>query len=79
MFHKKGKNLKKKVTILRDEYGARLNANQEEQVHAIVMHFRQRMRDGTYQILAGPPKKRDPFPKIAMNSEILLQDVIEEY
>ena len=37
------------------------------------------MRDGTYLILAGPPKERDPCPKIAQDSEVLLTDCVEEY
>ena len=35
------------------------------------------MIDGTYLIKAGPPKKRDPFPKVARNCETLLTDSID--
>ena len=37
------------------------------------------MRDGTWQIKAGPPKKRDPFPKVAKDCETLLYDSIDKY
>ena len=46
---------------------------------AIVGFFRTRMKEGRIEIRAGPPKKRDPFPKIAKNSERLMVDSLEEH
>ena len=37
------------------------------------------MLDGKIEIKAGPPKKREPFPKVCKNSEKLLSDVINEH
>jgi hypothetical protein len=44
-----------------------------------VSHFRKRINDGTFSILAGPPKKREEFQKIAKNSGKLLSDSLLEH
>ncbi len=37
------------------------------------------MEDGTWSIIAGKPKPREPDPKIARGSTILLADSIQEH
>jgi len=62
-----------------DEYGARLNATQDEQVKAIISFFRQRVFNGELRFMAGKPKQRDPYPKVARNSSRLLSESVKAY
>ena len=62
-----------------DEYGAKLNASQDDQVKAIVSHFKQRVIEGNLKFWAGRPRKRDENPKIAKNSDKLVADSLTEY
>ena len=37
------------------------------------------MKDGTFKIVAGPPKKREKNQKIAKNSRKLLKDSVDQH
>ena len=65
--------------IARDPYGAREDADNDTKVGAIVSHFRQRMKDGTYLILAGPPKDRTGEPNVAKDSKKVLSQSLKEH
>lgn len=56
-----------------------MGATQPVQVKAIVSHFRKKMADGTFKIMAGPPKPREEHPKVAKGTTKLLSESIEEH
>lgn len=64
------KKVKSKVkTIMQfDDYGARLGASDDEQVHAIVRFFQKRAAEGALSIMAGPPRKREADQEIVKGS-----------